>query len=235
MTTKTKTAPAEPEQTARAARPLPAVQAGQISKANALKLLGCEPVALKRARRLGFIPDPDHYGRFAAGPLIAGWSRYLQSGKLMIEEAGDLIGRSAPWVARLIREGFIAKQPDGSVLREDVLQGYAKWLQDDARRISRSAEEAQWRGAKARKVEMETAVMDERTVETAEAEEVLTGVVDIFRAEMASLPASVAADPAMREAVAAAAAEIIQRAEQRLGDRLAAVRRRAVVAPAARA
>lgn len=235
MAPTTRTKPGATElaaKTAKAARPLPAVQAGMISKANAFKLLGCAPVALKRARRLGYVPDPDHNGHFPAGPLIAGWSRYLQSGELMQEEAADLLGVSPPWIARLVREGYIEKSPRGTFTREGVLAGYSRWMKDDARRVTRSAEEAQWRGAKARKVEMETAVLDERVVETAEAFGVVEEIIATFRDELATLPAAIA-DPALRQKVADAAAEVTKRAEDKFAERAAAVRRRAIPAPAA--
>lgn len=159
-------------------------------------------------------------------PLIETVQRYVEhkrDGRRSVHLAGPLIGKSAQWIRRLIAEGFIPKQTDGTVLERDVYLGYIRWLTDEQRRATKVAAESRVRDARAREIELRIAEREGRLIEIVDMEEVLDEYGGMLRAELSGLPARVTRDLVLRRTIEQAIEDILNRvtaAAQQARDRL---------------
>lgn len=147
-------------------------------------------------------------------PFVATVQRYIEhkrDGRRSVHLAGEIIGKSAQWVRKLIEWGYIVKQPDGMVLERDVVLGYIRFLTDEQRRASKSQAESRVRDARAREIELRIAEREGRLAELGDLEGVLDEYIGTMRAELAGLPARVTRDLVQRRTIEAAIDDILHR------------------------
>ena len=119
-------------------------------------------------------------------------------------QAGELLGVSDEWVRRLVKEGYIDKRSRNSVALKSAVEGYIKFLKDDARRSSKSAVAGRLQEAKAKQTEVRTAKEIGELVPFEESNALLQQVVGTMMAGLNGLPAQVTRDLDVRREIEAA-------------------------------
>jgi hypothetical protein len=99
------------------------------------------------------------------------------------ETAGRLLMISSERVRQLVKEGWIIKLQKDQYRLVDVVQGYIRFRDSADRRAQRSAAENRVRDARAREIEMRTALRTHELCETEEAIAAMESVVGMVRSE----------------------------------------------------
>jgi hypothetical protein len=73
------------------------------------------------------------------------------AGTITIEVAAKLLMVTPEWVRRLTKDGWIAKTERGRYRVVDVVQGYIRFLKDEARRATKTASHNRLQEIRARK------------------------------------------------------------------------------------
>ena len=127
---------------------------------------------------------------------------------LNVEQVASLLMISAAWVRHLTRNGWIAKVDGGKGYRvADVVQGYIKFMRDEARRASKSEAQRKVHEARAREIELRTAVREKSLIEIDDALGALDGVM---LTELSEMPARTR-DLTARRAIEASVRDVRQR------------------------
>jgi hypothetical protein len=147
----------------------------------------------------------------AAGP-VAG------ANVITSEFAGKLLMITPTRVRQLAREGWIVQIARNQFRLIDVVQGYIKFLRDDARRSTISQAEAKIKEARATEIQVRTAERLRELIATDDA----VGAVETFAgtvlAEFSGMPARCSRDKAVRRAIENEIYEMRLRIAAKLGQ-----------------
>jgi hypothetical protein len=130
---------------------------------------------------------------------------------LNVEQVASLLMISAAWVRHLTRNGWIAKVDGGKGYRvADVVQGYIKFMRDEARRASKSEAQRKVHEARAREIELRTAVREKSLIEIDDALGALDGIIGVVLTELSEMPARTR-DLKARQIIEASVRDVRQR------------------------
>ena len=86
------------------------------------------------------------------------------AGTITIDVAAKLLMVTPEWVRRLTKDGWIAKTERGRYRVVDVVQGYIRFLKDEARRATKTASHTRLQEIRARKEELAVAQTERELV-----------------------------------------------------------------------
>jgi len=133
-----------------------------------------------------------------------------QPGTVSAAQASALLMISQDRVRQLARDGVIPKAGRDAYPLAGLVQGYLRFLRDEARRSSRSAAGAALHNARRLEVEQKIADADRRLVDVREARALFEEFAATARETMAALPASITADPILHNIIKARCDDIQQ-------------------------
>lgn len=117
------------------------------------------------------------------------------AGLITLDQAGRLLGGiTAERVRQLIVAGWIPKAKPGRVLLVAAVQGYIRYLKDQANAQSKTAADSRVRDARAKEIEMRNAVRLRELIPIEEATAEYDALVAAVREEMDGLPARLTRD-----------------------------------------
>lgn len=163
-------------------------------------ILSTSEEELTRLARRGVIP------KMVKGqvPLIRTTTRlikHLRAGVVTHDEAGAAMGTSGQWVRDLIAQGYVERHPDGGVSLVQAQAGYIRWLKDEERRSSKTAEAARVKNARAVEIEMRTARAAGELMEREDHEAIVSDLAGIVLTCLSALPARLTRDVTERRRV----------------------------------
>jgi hypothetical protein len=120
------------------------------------------------------------------------------SGLISGKVAANLLMLSVRRLDQLVQEGWIVKHSAGKYLLTDVVQGYVRYVRDEARRATKSAGENRVRDARAKEVEVRTATKLRQLIGIDDAIASMEGYAGMVRAEFAGMPARITRDLGLR-------------------------------------
>jgi hypothetical protein len=136
-------------------------------------------------------------------------------GALMTAEmAGRLLMKTGERIRQLVREGWIPKHGSGANTRYalvDVVQGYIRFRDDVERRQTKTAAATRISDARAREIELRTAIREGRLIDLDEATEAVEDLVGLLRSELSGLPARCTRDLQVRRTIETARNDILDR------------------------
>ena len=122
----------------------------------------------------------------------------LRIPKVRAQVMADLCGFTAHRLRQLEREGWFEKAGRDTYDPVVVLQGYIRFLQDDSRRSSKTAEQSRVQSARAREIELRNAREEGRLFDADDVETVFADILGTFRSELSGVPAASTRDLALR-------------------------------------
>jgi hypothetical protein len=125
--------------------------------------------------------------RDAAKPLPS----HDAAGTISIEVAAKLLMVTPEWVRRLTKDGWITKADRGRYRTVDVVQGYIRFLKDEARRSTKTAAHSRLQEIRARKEELVVAQTERELVPLTEAMTLVDEVAGAVVARVNAIPARV--------------------------------------------
>jgi hypothetical protein len=139
--------------------------------------------------------------------------------------AGRLIMKSGERVRQLAKEGWIPKHGTGQGARYalvDVVQGYIRFRDDVDRRGQKTAAATRISDARAREIELRTAIREGRLIDLDEALDAVEELIGLLRTELSGLPARCTRDLQIRRTIETVRNDILDRiadlAEQKAKD-----------------
>jgi phage terminase Nu1 subunit (DNA packaging protein) len=121
----------------------------------------------------------------SAQPLHGGEA----AGTITIDVAAKLLMVTPEWVRRLTKDGWISKADRGRYRVVDVVQGYIRFLRDEARRFSKSAAHSRLQDILARKEELNIAQTERELVPLADAMTLVDEIAGTVVARVNAIPA----------------------------------------------
>jgi phage terminase Nu1 subunit (DNA packaging protein) len=106
-----------------------------------------------------------------------------------IDVAARLLMVTPEWVRRLTKDGWIPKADRGRYRVVDVVQGYIRFLKDEARRSSKSAAHTRLQDIRARKEELNIAQTERELVPLADAMTLVDEISGTIVARINAIPA----------------------------------------------
>ena len=140
------------------------------------------------------------------------------------ERAADLLGITSRHLRRLVADGWIKKDAKGKFTDLATVRGYVAYLQDEARRTSKSAAASKKDDAKTREIEQRIAIRDRTLVSTEEAIAFVDAVVGGLKSDFSGLAMRVSRDRVVRRKIESVVDDILNRASNRYRDGAAALR-----------
>lgn len=125
----------------------------------------------------------------------------LGPGLITVDQAAKLILMTPDRVRQLAKEGWIDKPSRGAYLLVSVVQGYIRFLRDDARRSSKSAADSRLKDAKLEEISLRVSERKRELVPIEDALAVVDFVVGKVRSEFSGLPASVTRNLNLRDKI----------------------------------
>jgi hypothetical protein len=122
---------------------------------------------------------------------------------LNVSDAAGLLMISPAWVRRLEKEGWFRRDGAGFDLVE-LVQGFVRYLRDEARRATKSAAVNRVQAARAAEIELRTAERAGLLMETAEAMSAIDTLCGLFIVGLGSFSARCSRDMAARREIDAA-------------------------------
>ena len=113
----------------------------------------------------------------------------------------QLLMLSRSRIDQLVNEGFIKRHAPGQFSLVETVQGYIRFLRDDARRHNVSAADSRVRDARAKDIEARTAQRLGRLVPLETFEEMIDNICGVVRSEFAGHPAACTRDLPMRRII----------------------------------
>ena len=89
-------------------------------------------------------------------------------------------------IRQLSKEGWIEKQGRDQFYLVDVVQGYIRFRNDSDRRAQKTAADSRVRDARAREIELRSAVREGCLIEIGEALSIVEEMIGMFRAQLAA-------------------------------------------------
>ncbi len=120
---------------------------------------------------------------------------------ITVDQAAALLTITPTYLRQLCRDGRIPRPARGMVPLVACVQGYIRWLKDEERRTSKTAEAAAVHRARAREIELRIAREQGQLVELADAEAIFSDVMGTWRTELAGLGAAVTRDLTIRQRI----------------------------------
>lgn len=139
------------------------------------------------------------------------------SGQITMEQAGRLLKVTPDRVRQLIREGYIPKGDRGRVLLVGAVQGYISFLQEVAKKTTKTAADSRVRDARAAEIELRNAVRMRDLIPLDEATAEYDALVAAVREELDGIPQKFARDDLDRRRALEA---IIYEAKKQIADAL---------------
>jgi phage terminase Nu1 subunit (DNA packaging protein) len=122
---------------------------------------------------------------------------------------------SRQWIARLVKEGVLAKRKDGSFDLDACRVKYIRHLRDADQRGSKSDAVARAQEARARSLELRNAKEEGRLIEFNDVEDVIGDIVAALSSELAGVPAGSTRDLGLREVIEGRMNDAINRCRSR--------------------
>jgi phage terminase Nu1 subunit (DNA packaging protein) len=145
------------------------------------------------------------------------------AGTIPIDVAAKLLMVTPEWIRRLTKDGWITKSERGRYRVVDVVQGYVRFLKDDARRSTKTASHSRLQDIRARKEELMVAQAERDLVPLADAmtlvDEIAGTVVARVNAVPARLTRNIEERSRLQQEVDEALAEVADRV-RKLGEAL---------------
>jgi len=133
---------------------------------------------------------------------------------LTAEMAARLLMKSSERIRQLSREGWIPKHGTGANTRYalvDVVQGYIRFRDDAEKRATKTAAATRISDARAREIELRTAIREGRLIDLDEALEAVEDLIGLLRSELSGLPARCTRDLQLRRTIETARNDILDR------------------------
>ena len=133
---------------------------------------------------------------------------------LTAEMAARLLMKSNERIRQLSREGWIPKHGTGANTRYalvDVVQGYIRFRDDAEKRATKTAAATRISDARAREIELRTAIREGRLIDLDEAIEAVEDLMGLLRSELSGLPARCTRDLQIRRTIETARNDILER------------------------
>ena len=121
------------------------------------------------------------------------------SGTIPVDVAAKLLMVTPEWVRRLTKDGWIAKTDRGRYRVVDVVQGYIRFLKDEARRSSKTASLSRLQDIRTRKEELAVAQTERELVPLVEAMTLVDEVAGVVVARINAIPARLTRNIEQRE------------------------------------
>ena len=196
----------------------------QVDVATFASLMSGSPDEVKTLARKGIIPKI----RDGKLPLVEGikmMSAHLRNPELSVVEAALVIDMSQQWVRQLVQQGFITKQPNGKLRKDDIASGYIKWLRDESRRTHKGVSENKVKEARAKEIDLRIAIKQRDLVPLDDAMSAMTSLCGSVRQSIDGLPARITRDLGLRRQIEKEVNEVLIRISsgaEKLGEALAA-------------
>jgi len=116
-----------------------------------------------------------------------------------VDVAAKLLMVTPEWVRRLTRDGWIAKTDRGRYRVVDVVQGYIRFLKDEARRSTKTASHNRLQDIRTRKEELAVAQTERELVPLVEAMTLVDEVAGAVVARINAIPARLTRNMEQRE------------------------------------
>jgi len=140
------------------------------------------------------------------------------AGTITIEVAAKLLMVTPEWIRRLSKDGWVAKTERGRYRVVDVVQGYIRFLKDEARRATKTAAHNRLQEIHARKEELVVAQTERELVPLVEAMTLVDEVAGAVVAQVNAIPArftrNIEQRAALQREVDEALAEVADRIEK---------------------
>ena len=133
---------------------------------------------------------------------------------LTAEMAARLLMKSNERIRQLSREGWIPKHGTGANTRYalvDVVQGYIRFRDDAEKRATKTAAATRISDARAREIELRTAIREGHLIDLDEAIEAIEELMGLLRSELSGLPARCTRDLQVRRTIETARNDILER------------------------
>lgn len=139
-----------------------------------------------------------------------------------LEVAAALIKVTTRRVQQLVKEGWIKKSGRGGYPLLSVVHGYIDFLQDEARRSSKSASASRVTDARTREIEIRIADKEKRHLVEAREEAIaaVDAIIGGLRADLIAAPARITADLEQRRKIETVLNDALRAAAER-SDKLA--------------
>jgi hypothetical protein len=125
----------------------------------------------------------------------------LGPGECDTATACRLIMITAPWLGKLVKDGFVKKLGTNRYRVIDVVQGYINWLKDENRRATITKSVSRVQEARANEIELRTAREKRDLIHVDDLIPLFSDVLGTLRSELSGLPAAVTRDPELRAKV----------------------------------
>jgi hypothetical protein len=139
------------------------------------------------------------------------------AGTIAIDVAAKLLMVTPEWVRRLSKDGWIAKTERGRYRVVDVVQGYIRFLKDEARRATKTAAHTRLQEIRARKEELAVAQTERELVPLAEAMTLVDEVCGAVVARVNAIPARFTRNIEQRAALQREVDEALAEVADRIG------------------
>lgn len=113
--------------------------------------------------------------------------------------AAETIGVTPAWLGKLEAQGVVEKVARGRWDLVNVVQGYIRWLKDDARRSSKSAAQTRSQEIRAKREELALAKEERALIPADQVNEVMDFISSKIRSEFAGMPTSFTRDMSLRK------------------------------------
>lgn len=120
---------------------------------------------------------------------------------ITVAQAARVLTVSETMVRKLCRDGHVPRLPDGRVPIVGAVQGYIRFLADDARRAAKSASASGLQDAKTAEVHARIAQKHQELMPIEDAEAALDDVLATVQVRLAGLTARITRDPQLRRLV----------------------------------
>jgi phage terminase Nu1 subunit (DNA packaging protein) len=111
------------------------------------------------------------------------------AGTISVEVAAKLLMVTPEWIRRLSKDGWIPKVERGRYRVVDVVQGYIRFLKDEARRTTKTASLSRLQDIRTRKEELAVAQAERELVPLAEAMTLVDEVAGTVVSRVNAIPA----------------------------------------------
>jgi predicted transcriptional regulator of viral defense system len=121
-----------------------------------------------------------------------------EAGTIGTEQTAKLLDITAEWLRRLTVQGYIPKAKRGRYNLVEAVQGYIRFLRDEGKRTSKSAQLTRMQDAKAEEIMMRVAEKRRELIPVEDAQAALDIAMAKLREELAGLPARMTRDMDLR-------------------------------------
>jgi len=139
------------------------------------------------------------------------------AGTITIDVAPKLLMVTPKWVRRLTKDGWIPKTERGRYRVVDVVQGYIRFLKDEARRSTKTASHTRLQDIRARKKDLAVAQTERELMPLADAMTLVDEVAGAVAARVNAIPARFTRNIEQRVALQREVDEALAEVADRIG------------------